>query len=143
MDLFLERRIILNKSYRKIVAIIGMIICFGATVVQAANNTDKAWCQEYFNFWWHYDGNAQFVPSYKIPDDAGYSLKKGKNVKQAYINFVRKKDNKDVSVCGGRQYTKLATNKRSNSVYSVNKDVMDSFNIFTNKTRFYYGWLYF
>ena len=116
---------------------------FTTVTVEAANTTNKAWSVEYFTTWWYYDGTIQFVPSYVIPDDAGYSLKEGKRVKQAYINYTRKVDGKDTSIIGGRKYTELATNKKSKSLYTATATAKDSWNIFTNQTRFWYGWYYF
>ncbi|MBE5934171.1 MAG: hypothetical protein E7262_00070 [Lachnospiraceae bacterium] len=110
-----------------------------------ASNGYNYWTnQEYFSdFWWRYKGTIQFVPSYKTTKESGYGLKSGENVKQAYINYTRKKDGKDESVCGGRHYTKKAKCADNNSTYKVTANASDSLNIFTNKTKFWYNWIYF
>ena len=67
----------------------------------------------------------------------------GNQVKQAYVNYTRKDKGEDISIVGGRQYTRMATSRTSNSYYSVTATARDSLNIFTNQTQFWYGWIYF
>lgn len=121
-----------------------MCSTFNHQTVEAANSTkNKAYCEEYFSWWWCYDGTIKFNPSYKTPSNPGYYLKEGRYVKQAYVNFTRKENGEDVSVIGGRKYTKSATNKTIDATYSVTATAKDSINLFTNQTQFWYGWLYF
>lgn len=108
-----------------------------------AQTTDRAYSIEYFTTWWYYDGTAEFNPSYKIPSNAGYDLRKGKYVKQSYVNYTRKKNGQHVSVIGGRSYSKAAPNKNTNATYKAEATAKDSINIVTNQTHFWYGWLYF
>ncbi|MBO4211898.1 MAG: hypothetical protein J5878_04500 [Oscillospiraceae bacterium] len=132
----MKRRVIL------LVAIVPMLLL--TTLVASAKSTlDKAWCEEYFSWWWKYDGNLEFVPSYVTPSNPGYELKSGKRVKQGYINFTRKSNGVDTSVIGGRKWTREASDKKSNAVYSVSATATDSLNIFTNKTHFWWNWVYF
>lgn len=117
----------------------------------AAQSTDKAYCTEYFDWWWKYDGVAQFNPSYKVPKNPGYDLKPGKYVKQSYVNFTRKKlkinglsiSYEDVSVIGGRSYSPKASSNKVNATYKATATAKDSAKIITNQTHFWYGWLYF
>lgn len=115
----------------------------GTVIHSYAQTTNRAYSVEYFTTWWYYDGTAQFNPSYKIPSNAGYSLEKGKYVKQSYVNYTRKKDGKDESVIGGRSYSRAAKTNRINATYKAEATAKDSWNIVTNQTRFWYGWVYF
>lgn len=108
-----------------------------------AQTTNRAWSEEYFNGWWRYDGTAQFKPSYKVPKNAGYDLEQGKYVKQSYVNYTRKKKGEDVSVIGGRSYSPAASSNKVNSYYKATATASDSLNLITNKTHFWYGWVYF
>lgn len=129
---------------KKIFYIMSVLMCVLAiTPVSAAQNKNIAWSEEYFNGWWRYEGTAQFVPSYKIPSKPGYSLKEGKKVNQAYVNYTRRKNGSDQSIIGGRKYSKKATSQSTTAIYSVKANASDSWNIFTNQTRFWYGWSYF
>lgn len=143
-----------KKILCNIVCIASAVTCVSVSPVSnafAAQNTNKAYATEYFDGWWKYDGVAQFNPSYKIPTDPGYYLESGKNVKQSYVNFTRKKYKlsgfsivgEDVSVIGGRSYSPVASNNKINATYKATATAKDSVNIFTNKTHFWYGWLYF
>lgn len=127
-----------------LVCLLGFVLCsLSVAPTSAAQSVNKAWSEEYFSLWWKYDGTAQFVPSYKIPANPGYSLTSGKKVKQSYVNFTRKKSGTDASVIGGRKYSRTATSQTTNAVYAATATATDSLNIFTNKTRFWYGWTYF
>ena len=55
---------------------------FSSVVSVSAQKTDYAKSKERFQL--QYKGYIQFVGSYCIPEDAGYHLVAGKNVKQAY-----------------------------------------------------------
>ena len=136
----------MNKHFEKILVV--LLVTIGIILISdkcfANNGYNYATCEEYFDdFWWNYRGAIQFVPSYEVKKNDGYSLKTGENVKRAYINFTRKKDGQDTSIIGGRKYTKKAKNIESDSVYKRSETARDSLNIFTNKTRFWYGWEYF
>lgn len=127
-------------------AFVFLVVCIcglSTITVEASNTTNKAWSVEYFTTWWYYDGTIQFVPSYVVPEDAGYYLETGEQVKQGYVNYTRKKNGVDTSVIGGRKYTKVATDETSTSLYTVTATAKDSWNIFTNQTKFWYGWVYF
>lgn len=130
---------------RMIIAVVIGLILFSSASASAATGMDRAWCEEYFSWWWKYDGHVQFVPSYTATreDNYKYQLVEGRKVNQAYVNFTREKKGEPQSIVGGRQWTRLATDRNSNSVYSVTVTASDSLNIFTNKTRFWYGWRYF
>lgn len=130
--------------YKRKLILCLVLVAFSLILVKPvdAQNINRAWSEEYFSGWWYYDGTAQFKPSYKIPAKPGYSLKTGKYVKQSYVNYTRKKNGKDKSVIGGRSYSRCATSK-TNAVYKATATAKDSLNIFTNKTHFWYGWLYF
>lgn len=118
------------------------LICLPVLNVNA-QTTNRAYSIEYFTTWWHYDGTAEFNPSYKVPNNAGYYLTAGKNVKQSYVNYTRKKNGVDESVIGGRKYSPCASSKSINATYKATATAKDSLNIFTNQTHFWYGWFYF
>lgn len=132
-----------KKRLSVLLAVVVFAAVLFTTIAYAASLKDKATSQEYFSWWWKYDGRLEFVPSYVTPQDPGYHLEEGRQVKQGYINYTRKKNGKDVSVIGGRQYTREATDRNSNSVYSVEATATDSLNIFTNQTHFWWDWVYF
>ncbi len=147
MDILLKlyREAFMNKKIRNLILIclcFSIILSFTSNKA-SANTTNKAWSVEYFAYWWHYDGTAQFVPSALMPKNPGYYLTPGKQVKQAYVNYTRKKNGEDTSIIGGRKYTRVATSKTTNAIYSVKATAKDSLNIFTNQTQFWYGWIYF
>lgn len=122
---------------------VAALMVLGTVNSAFAQTTDRAYSIEYFNNWWCYDGTAEFKPNYTVPKNAGYSLVAGKNVKQSYVNYTRKKNGVDVSVIGGRSYSPVANSKKTNAVYKAEATAKDSLNIFTNQTHFWYGWLYF
>lgn len=133
---------------KKLAKNLGSIMLVACLIVMpfkhvTAQTTDRAYSVEYFTTWWYYDGTAQFNPSYKIPKNAGYSLKKGKYVKQSYVNYTRKKDGEDVSVIGGRSYSQVASSNTIDATYKAEATAKDSWNILTNQTHFWYGWIYF
>lgn len=132
----------MRKKVLLLAAVVSMMV-FTTVVASAMSTLDRAYCQEYFNWWWKYDGTLEFVPSYVTPSDPGYYLEEGRQVKQGYINFTRKKNGEDVSVIGGRKWTREATDRNTNAVYSVTATATDSLNIFTNQTRFWWDWRYF
>ncbi len=91
------------------------------------------------NWWWYYDGHLQFQPIYTTPADADPNvIRPNSNVCRGYINYTRK----DKSVCGGRQYTECVSNVFNTNIYSVDKTVSDSANLFGNQTKFSYDWWY-
>jgi hypothetical protein len=145
----------LKKALCQIACIASIVTIFTANPINkvfAAQTTNRAYSTKYFdNWWWHYDGVAQFNPSYKIPKDPGYSLDTGKYVKQSYVNYTRKKTKikglhitrEDVSVIGGRSYSPVASSKKTNATYKATATAKDSLNIIGNQTKFWYGWIYF
>lgn len=112
---------------------------FCGTKVFAAQSTNKAWCEEHIQL--YYDGYIQFTPSFKIPSSPGYSLKTGKHVKRAYVNFTR--DGESVTTNGGRLYTGEASSVKQTTKFSAKARAYDSLIPWAPKTRFYYGWIYF
>lgn len=134
----------MKKTKKIVMFLLAFAMLIGCPMTaEAANSTNKAWSVEYFTTWWYYDGTIQFVPSYVVPSNPGYDLEVGRQVKQAYINYTRKENGVDTSVIGGRKWTRTATSKSSSSVYSATATAKDSLNIFTNQTKFWYGWRYF
>lgn len=89
---------------------------------------------------------AYFNPSHKIQSDEGYSLKKGKYVKQAY---VRAKSAGcvilGVRICSsydsGRCYSKSAGASKPDKIISTPKETVSKCNTCTQTTN--YGWIYY
>jgi len=132
----------MKKRVLLLIALVSALL-IGTFIACAESTLDRTSCQEYFSWWWKYDGRLEFVPSYVTPTNPGFDLKAGRQVKQGYINFTRKKNGVDTSVIGGRKWTREASDKTSNAVYSVTATATDSLNIFTNQTHFWWGWKYF
>lgn len=115
---------------------------FSSVVSVSAQKTDYAKSKEKFQL--QYKGYIQFVGSYCIPEDAGYHLVAGKNVKQAYVNYTR--DGKSVTTNGGRLYTSKAKSKTSNTKHTATAYAWDKITLSDDPkyvTKFNYGWIYF
>lgn len=131
----------------KRISLIAIIVVCILTVLPftalAANYTNRAWSDEFYKFplWWGYEGHIQFNPSYTVPADPGYNLEGhiGKNIKRAYINYVRDGE----SVIGGRKYTLKATSASQNVIYSASATAQDNLLPWGPKTEFKYGWEHF
>ena len=131
-----------KRNFKKITLpfVVAIVLSLSSGIAASAQSTNYAKSKETFQI--HYTGYIQFRPSYKIPANAGYSLKKGKYVRRAYVNYTRK--GKCVTTTGSRVYTATATSRKSNRIYSAKAYAWDSLmwgDDYT--TRFYYGWIYF
>ncbi len=110
-----------------------------AQVGFATQTTNRAWSVHTWQI--RYDGHIHFVPSSRVPANAGYGLLEGRNVSRGWIDYFR--GSVRVTINGQRVWTAQATDMRSNAQYSAHAAAWDSFNPWAPVTEFHRGWIYF